>query len=570
MLLVSRCVLHRLRFLAVGLAIGAVPVRAARAAEEPGAAPPKLAVVIVVDQFRADFLPRFRPYFVASGFNLLLRNGADFTACHFRHAVTKTAPGHATILSGTFPEIHGIIGNDWRDPATGRTIVSVEDSASPLVGAAAAETDAAREADAAVTGRSPRQFLASTVGDQLKLRYGDRTRVFTISNKDRSAILLGGKLADAAFWESDGRIVTSRYYRSALPDWVEAFNANAPVAACFGKTWERLIDAAAYDAVQGPDDAPGESTEHGLSRTLPKRIDGGRDAVSPEFLEAFDNSPFSAELVAAFAKEIVRHEKLGRRDAPDLLGLSFSQIDTIGHSYGPDSHEMMDSVLRLDRVLADLFAFLDAEIGLSRCVIVLTADHGAAPLPERLHALRDGAIPSARVRGADLDAAVAQALDAEFGAPAGSAKWLIRDNAGYHFSAKTLAAKRVKIERATTIAKAALLRQPAVAAVFTRDEILATSDEGDSVPAMVRRAFYPPRSPDIFFILRPYFIEKSDPGTTHGAPWDYDTHVPLLWYGAGVPRGEFHERVGVEDLAMTLAGLLHVPPPPEARGRRLF
>lgn len=546
-----------------------LPIFAASAAEPAPVASPKLAVVITVDQLRADYLVRFRPYFGEGGFKRLLEGGADFRDAHYRHAITHTAPGHALVLSGVHANVHGIIGNDWLDRDTWETVNSMEDRESPLVGIDPAEMGPVAAARPEKTGRSLKNFWATTVTDQVKLRYGDRAKVFAASNKDRSAMLLGGKLADAAYWDENGKIVTSRAYRDTLPPWIEAFNAEKRVHATFGKVWDRVREPALYDAVQGPDDAPGEEAGLGLGRTFPKKITGGKEAVSAAFFTAFDNSPFSAEFLSEFVQRALVEEKLGHHAATDVLCVSFSQVDTIGHSYGPDSHEVMDSMLRLDRVLADLFARIDREVGLKNCVMVLTADHGSEPLPERVQALRP-TIPAGRVKSADLDALAKKALDAAFGPLEGKEVWFTRDTFAYFLRPAALTAKKISAEEAAKVMKTALLTFPAIASVFTREELLAGEPEGDTLLAMERRSYNATRGRDLLFVLKPYFMTKTGTGTTHGMPYDYDTHVPILFWGVGVPRGVHQERVSVEDIAPTLAALLGVPCPPQAMGRRLL
>lgn len=542
------------------------PVLAARGADSP---PPKLAVVISVDQLRADYLVRFRPYFGEGGFKRLLEGGMDFQSAHYRHAITQTAPGHALILSGVHSNVHGIIGNEWLDRDSWEMVNSMEDPHSALVGIAPAELGPVAAARPEKTGRSLRNFKGTTVTDQVKLRYGDRSKVFAASNKDRSAMLLGGKLADAAYWDENGKFVTSRAYRDALPAWVESFNAEKRAHAAFGKVWDRLREPAIYDAVQGPDDAPGEATSNGLGRTFPRKITGGKDVFSPAFFAAFDNSPFSAEFLGEFVQRALTEEQLGRHAATDVLCVSFSQIDSIGHSYGPDSHEVMDSMLRLDRVLAALLDRIDREVGLANCVVVLTADHGAEPMPERVQALRPS-IPAGRLKVGDLDAAAKQALDAAFGPLTDKEQWFMRENYAYHLRPAALTAKKIGASEAAKVLKTGLLTMPGMATAFTRDEILAGEADGDSVLAMVRRSYNADRGRDVLFVLEPYFMTKTGTGTSHGMPYAYDTHVPIVWWGAGVPRGVRTERVSVEDIAPTLAALLGVPVPPQAMGRRLF
>lgn len=549
-----------LRFLLLG-GLLALPAWAAESA------PPRLAVVIAIDQFRSDYLTRFRPYFGEGGFKRLLEGGAEYQNCHYRHAVTITAPGHATILSGVHANVHGITANEWLDRDSWEMVNNVEDRSAPLVGVDTRNAGPALLA--AKSGRSPRNYHATTVGDQLKLRYGANSKVFAASNKDRSAILLGGALADGAYWDENGSFVTSRYYREALPAWIEAFNAERRVEAKFGASWDRLREPAIYDAVQGPDDAPGETADFGFTRTLPKKVTGGADKITPKFYTAFDNSPFSAVFLGEFAERAVREEKLGKHPATDLLCVSFSQIDTLGHSYGPDSHEMMDSVLRLDRVIASLLDCIDREVGLANCVIVVTADHGGAPMPERVQALRP-AVPAGRIKTAEMDAAAKKALDSAFGAPPTGEYWFTRDNAGFHLRATALAAKNVRLEDAARVLKEAVLRLPYVAEAYTRAEILAAPPEGDSILAMVRRSYYAPRDRDVVYVTKPYFFVKPTAGTSHGSPYAYDTNVPQLWFGAGIAPGAHLERVGVDDIAPTLASLLRVPAPPQTQGRRLY
>ncbi len=527
--------------------------------------PPKLAVVIAVDQMRADYLVRFRPYFVEGGFKRLLEGGTDFQNAHYRHSITLTAPGHAQILSGAFARDHSIIANEWLDRDTWEMINSVEDRASPLVGINPGELGPAAALAPAATGRSPKNFHTTTVGDELKKLHGADSKVFSVSNKDRSAILLGGQRADGAYWDEQGKFVTSRYYRPALPAWIAAFNAEKRAQAYFGRTWDRLLPIAIYDKVQGPDDGPGETVNFGFTRVFPKKVDGGKPALSPAFFDAYENSPYSTEVLGAFAERAIVEEKLGHHPATDLLAVSFSQTDAIGHSYGPDSHEVMDSFLRLDRVLASLLDTLDREVGLKHCVIVLTADHGVSPMPE----VAPGH-PAGRVKGADLDIVGTRALDATFGPLAPGELWLTRDNTAYHLRPAALAAKKISAHDAALVLKKAFLALPSVAEAYTRDELLAAPPAGDDVLAMTRRSYNAERGRDLLLVLKPYHFLGRATGSTHGSPYDYDTHVPIVWFGAGVPQSVRTESVGVDDIAPTLSALLGIPAPPAAQGRRLF
>lgn len=548
-----------------GVALWAVG--AACAAEAP-----KLAVVISIDQFRGDYLARFGPYFGEGGFKRLLAGGAHYTECRYRHSVMVTAPGHASILSGTFANVHGISSNDWIDRATWEKVNSVEDKASPLVGIAAAELGAVAAAAPLKTGRSPANFKAETVGDELKKKFGAGTKIFAASNKDRSAILMGGGRGDAAYWDENGKYVTSKYYRptGTLPAWVEAFNAERRAEKYFGATWDRLLAGEVYDRVQGPDDAPGEAVATaGLGKTFPRKLDGGKATLGGSFYTAYDNSPFTTEVLGEFVARAITEEKLGRNAGTDLLCVGFSQIDTIGHNFGPDSHEVMDSVLRLDRVLAKLLETLDREVGLAKCVIVVTADHGVVPLPERT-AVREPGLGAMRIRTADMDAAAKAALEAKFGALAAGEAWFTRDNAGVHLRPAALAAKNAGAAEAAKVVQAAWARLPYVAEVFTREELLAASAEGNSGLAMMRRSYRAENDRDVIYVLKPHVLPQSGTGTGHAVPYDYDQHVVMLWHGAGVPKGEHGARVFVDQLAPTLAGLLGVPAPKAAKAGKIF
>lgn len=539
----------------------------ARAAETPA---PKLAVVISIDQFRGDYFTRFGPYFSDGGFKRLLAGGTNFENNRHRHSVTLTAPGHASILTGAFAAQHGITSNEWLDRSNWEVINSVEDKDAPLVGITPAELGPVAVANPTKTGRSPKNLQAETVGDRLKAKYGNKSVIFAASNKDRSAILLGGKKADGAYWDENGKIVTSTYYRKELPAWITAFNAEQRVHKSFGKTWDRLLDPALYDKVQGPDNELGEAEPAGLSRTFPKTVNGGKSTITPAFFTAFDNSPYATEFLGEFVQRAIKEEKLGRHEATDLLCVSFSQVDATGHSFGPDSHEMMDSVVRIDRVIAALLDCIDREVGLKNCVLVLSADHGVVPLPEVTRA-RHPETPAGRVNAADLDAAVKQALDTKYGKLAKGETWFTRDNAGYHLRVDTLKTKSADATEVAKTAKAALAAHPAVAEVYTREELLATDMAGDSTRTLMRRSYRAASDRDVVFALKPYFLTKTGTGSGHGAPYAYDQHVPQLYYGIGVPKGVSRkEPVGVDDIAPTFAALLGLDAPKSAQGKKLF
>ena len=542
-------------------------VLALRAAEGPPPAKPALVVVLTIDQFRGDYLARFREHLVPGGLKLLVDEGANFVDCRYRHAVTKTAAGHAVVLTGVHANVHGIINNAWIDRETLKRVNCVDDDSVQILGQADDRGGARLPGATVPIGASPRRLNATTVGDELKLTHGGRSKIIGISSKDRSAILLAGKLADAAYWMDKGRIVTSTHYMKELPAWVRAFNDAGRVDSFFGKTWERLLPPEAYDALQGPDDVPGESTDFSMGRTFPKRINGGTEKISSAYYEAFENSPFKSEVLVDFARLVVEHENLGGRGVTDMLCLSFSANDTVGHNYGPDSHEVMDITLRTDRMIADLFSFLDRRIGLKNCTIVLTADHGVAPIPERLKAL-SGNFSAGRVDNVRLLKTCEAALDRAFGALSDGRHWLLIDESNLLFLRDVLKEKNVSQPVAEKVVRDALLTIDFVEAAFTRTEMEEGNVSGPYAAATLL-SFNRARSGDVYYQMKPYWVDRKT-GTNHGSPYNYDTHVPLVWYGVGVKPGTYTERVSVDDIAPTLANLLSIIRPPLSEGRVLF
>ncbi|MBL9202555.1 MAG: alkaline phosphatase family protein [Opitutaceae bacterium] len=554
----------RCRGLAFCLLLMPTGVRSLGAAEP--APVPALVVVITIDQFRGDYLARFAPHFGPGGFRLLLERGAQFTEAHHRHAVTKTGCGHATILTGVHADVHGIIANDWIDRSTMLRTNCVDDDSVRVVGLPAAGDGRVAKRDATL-GASARRLLAPTVGDQLKRARGPGPKVFGVSSKDRSAILLAGKLADAAYWLDKGRIVSSSAYVRELPEWVRAFNASGRVEAFFGRVWERLLPVAPYVALQGPDDAPGENVVRGFTRAFPRRVNGGAEKLTPAFYDAFEATPYENDVLVDFARALIERENLGGRGVTDLLGLSFSANDIVGHAHGPDSHEVMDITLRTDRLLAEFFAFLEQRVGLARCTIVLTADHGVAPLPERVQALNPatsaGRIDSARV----LKTAEA-AMDKAFGSLGEGRRWLAVDGSQLLFFQPMLREKSVAPNSAERVVRDALLTLEWVESAYTRSELEAGTATGPHAEPL-RRSFNRERSGDVFYVAKSNWVD-SRIGTNHGTPHRYDTHVPLVWFGVGVKPGVRTEPVGVNDIATTLARILGVPAPAQAMGRNLF
>jgi type I phosphodiesterase/nucleotide pyrophosphatase len=525
---------------------------AAPALAQLSAPRPRLVVVIAVDQLRGDYMDRYRRFFGPGGFNLFLQRGASFAEARHEHATTSTCPGHAVILTGSYASVNGIISNYWYDAPSGRTVYCAADTTVTLVGSGG-------------EGRSPRNLYGATVGDLLKIATGGKSRVVTVSAKDRSAIMLGGHLADAAYWAVDTLFVTSTYYRPDLPQWARAFNASGTISSYFGKKWERLLSPPVYEMV-GPDDVPTEADVAGMGRTFPHTIASG-PAIGAEFVEAFGQSPFSNEVLAEFAMRAVTGEAMGRDTVSDLLGISFSANDLVGHAYGPDSHEVMDVTLRLDRTLARLFAFLDRTVGLANLIVVLTADHGVAPLPEVFQRLHPGA-SARRFDPAIVDTAVTRALTAQYG-PAPAPGWVVfHDQPLLSLNPTVLRSKKIAVEEAERVAQAAVLSLPGVHEALTASEL--ARSRGSGVRTSEVYSFHPGRSASIYYQMAPYILaDSASTGTGHGTPWAYDQQVPMLWFGRGIIPGIRQTPAAVADIAPTLSALLGLPAPGGAQGRVL-
>jgi arylsulfatase A-like enzyme len=482
-------------------------------AQAPSQPRPKLVLVVVSDQFRYDYLTRFGPEFTG-GLKRLWEQGAVFTNAHYEAVPTMTAVGHSTILTGAMPAVSGILGNEWWDRDEGRRVESITDSQSRLVGGAG-------------EGASPRRLLVSTIGDELKIS-GQGGKVFGVSLKDRSAILPAGRMADAAFWFDDraAAFVTSDYYTAALPAWAAEFNAARPADQFAGKPW--------------------------MDRTLP--------APGPPLYRAIDASPYGDDLVHQFALRLLAAEALGTGDKTDVLSVSYSSVDYVGHSRGPDSPEIREMVLHVDRLIGELIAAAERQAGPDRLVVVFTADHGVAPVPEENIARK---MPGGRVNVQAERAAVQQALVARFGegeyiAAAGEM--------GYYFHPPAAGIDRAEMER---VAAAALAAQPHVARVYTRSELAKGNGAGDRIDQRVRNGFFAPRAPDVIVLHEPYWLAGR--GTNHGTPYSYDTHVPVVFLGppAWIQPGHYSGEAAVHDIAPTLAHILGVAQPSGAMGRVL-
>lgn len=503
---------------------------------------PKLVLVLVIDQFRYDYLMRFRPYFGPGGFNRLLDGGAVFTDCRYNYATTMTGPGHATLLTGAYPSTTGIIENNWYDRARQREVYCVEDLSTHIV--------ANRQGASATPGYSPRPLNASTLGDELRMATDFRAKSISISLKDRAAVLMGGHTPNAAYWYDvgSGRFVTSTYYLPRLPAWVDEFNANTPIRQYCGRKWQALEETpgAGGKVLDEFEPSPGE--------TCP----------DPKFLGWLENTPYMNEIELAFARDAIHNEHLGQGPETDLLTLSLSVNDYIGHKYGPYSKEVADTTIRTDRDLAAFFADLDKTVGLDNVWIALSADHGVAPSPAfvQKHQLGLGMAMPANVRTA-AEEALTQAF--------GPGPWIEDEDETYLFLNRDTVKKRnVPEAKAEEVAAQAAAAQPDVAEAFTRTQFLTGTLPRTPIAQKAANSFNSRRSGDVFLVAMPFAVaSRTLTGTTHGTPWNYDAQVPLIFWGSAFRPGIYPNACQPIDLAATFAALLGLTQPSGTQGTPL-
>lgn len=491
-------------------------------------AKPKLVVLIVADQFREDYLTRFASEYSA-GLARLLNTGAVFTNAHQDHFPTVTAVGHSVTMTGAIPAISGIISNEWYDRASASLVTSVSDSSETLLGAVEGSEGAA----------SPRRLLVSTVGDQLKMSGRAPAKVVGISMKDRAAILPAGHMADGAYWfdHNSGRFVSSTYYFKSLPAWVEAFNSKKVADSYAGKVWTL--------------------TETGKPLSL-LASEPGRPLY-----DGIYNSAFGNDLLETFAEAAIDGEKLGQNGGTDILTMSFSSNDAVGHRMGPDSPEVHDVSLRTDKAIGAFLDAVDRKVGLANTLVVFTADHGVSPVPE--------VNQQRHMPGGRLGKTLSQALDKALTDKYGAGHWVLASLEEFVYLDRAfIESKKLKLADVQETAAKALLAVPHVDRVFTSEDLRHGRYNPDPIALRVAKGFNERRGGDLYLVFESYWLAGSNTsGTSHGMPFNYDSHVPLIFMGPGVKPGRYHSLVAVYNIAPTLATMLEIELPSGAFGRVL-
>ncbi|MEP5092217.1 MAG: alkaline phosphatase family protein [Paracoccaceae bacterium] len=530
---------------------------------------PKLVLQITVDQLRGDLLDRYGDGFGDGGFKYLLENGAVFKNAHHRHANTETVVGHTTLSTGTDPAIHGMVANLWFDRKTGTQFYNVQDPDYPLVGAAGIDAD--NEIDptqraATTDGRSPLNIISSTLSDEIALHFGPSSKVFGVSVKDRGAIAMAGH-AGQAYWfsKTEGRFVTSTFYRETYPDWIKDWDAQEIVASYSNKQWT-LLDPPETYSFSDRDDQPWETEMPGFGRVFPHNWG---PADSKYFTTFLTLSPAGDEITLDFAKTLLTAEDIGQDDVTDYLYISLSSTDYVGHIFGPSSLEAEDNLRHLDRRIADLLKYVDETVGLDQTLIVLSADHGAPEHPEYLATLgiKAGLFDFDRV---DTEPGFVR-LQADFGL---SQELIQNFSNPYLYLDQQLIAERgldpVLVEE--TVAEE-LQKLPGIAYAIGSSALRSGSFPPTKISNAVLANFNPDRSGDIYVVFEPHWFVADFDGLTvasaHGSPWTYDTHVPLIFAGPGIKPQSVSRRVETVDVAPTIAIYLGTKLPSGASGAPL-
>ncbi len=534
-----------------GLALA--PCGAALAASAPAPAAPKLVVVVVVDGLPNEQVQRYRDQFGQGGLRRLLDQGAAYSNAHQAHGITLTAVGHSAVLTGAYPEQHGVIGNNWNDPVTHANVYCTEDRKYSYIGEHTDPSD----------GTSPANLRVSTLGDELRYATGNKAKVITVSGKDRGAILLAGKTGTAyMYMDGTGNFASSTYYMAAHPEWVKRYQAGKPQDRYYGKTWTPLLPEAAYAG-----DAPDQPAKVGARTSFPFSYASESGALDAKYYNALRVGPYLDRLTLDFAKAAIEGEDLGRNAAgvTDLLGVSLSSHDYVNHAYGPESKMSHDHLQRLDRMLAEFFSYLDKRIGNDKYLVALTADHGFANTPEFSTANKRDA---QRIDGKALLAALDAHLAAKFGVDK-----LVVGSFLPNINLDKVAIEKKGLRREDVENEGArfLMDYPGIVQVFTRTQFERGQTSNTRTGILMKRAWNAQLSGELTIVSKPnWMVGGGSSGTTHGSPYTYDSNVPFILMGKPwIKPGYYGEYAEVVDLAPTLAHLLRTRKPAAAVGRVL-
>jgi len=517
---------------------------------------PKLILQITVDQLRGDMIKKYKSNFHDDGFLYLLNNGTSFTNAHYIHAITKTAPGHATLATGSTPSKHGIINNNWYSRKTHHLVYSCQDSASKILDNLSSEI-----------GRSPKNLIAETFSDKVH-KQNPKSKIFGISTKDRGAIMLAGHFGKA-FWYSKktGGITTSQYYYNKYPKWVSDWNKNKLFNRYYKNGWNLIYNKDRYQNYD-VDSNNYERTLPGLGHKFPHSF---KNLSLPNFYKLLPYSPWGDRLTFEFAKSLIETQKLGIDENVDYLSISFSSTDYIGHLFGPNSLEYEDQIYNLDKTLSDLFKFIDKKIGLQNVLIVLSADHGVSESPEYL--IQNGK-KSGVVSAVDIRKRINEFGKKNLKLKNDLVEALIPP---YIYLNESLIKKsNLSIKYVENALLPVAEKSPGVYKAFAANKILEDNfGSSDSIEAMVKNSYFAGRSGNLYIVNKPHWFFSYNPKTrentaTHGSPWAYDRFVPIIFAGHGIAHQTITKLVGPQDIAPTLSKLIGIPAPSQSVGKPLF
>ncbi len=499
---------------------------------------PKLVVGIVVDQMKMEYLYRFSDDFSSNGFKRLMNNGYTFQNMHYNYTPTYTGPGHASIYTGATPSTHGIVGNEWFSRKLGKEMYCTDDSSVKTLG----------EGTVKEGEMSPKNLQSTTITDELRLATNFKGKVIAMSLKDRGAILPGGHFANWAFWFSNsGAFISSTFYGLQLPEWVSEFNQEKRYLPNINKGWGLLKPASTYSKSLS-DDNPYEGKLYDSSAPVfPYNLKAMYDKNDASIIRA---TPFGNDLLADFAKKAIENEGLGKDENTDFLAISFSSTDYVGHILGPRSMELQDTYLRLDQTIADFLTYLDKTVGKDNYLLFLTADHAGA---ENANFLKDNKYAVKNIQPKEIVKALKKYSTDTFGVDL----VLNYSNSNLFFDKEILKTKNLELAKVKQSFKDFLMTQEQVKRVYSEEEIL-TSTGSDYYLNFIAKGYDPAQDGDLVVINKPAFIEYGPTGTSHGTAYNYDTHVPMIFYGWHIKHGESFSKKNITQIAPTIAQKIKV------------
>ena len=503
---------------------------------------PKLVVGIMVDQMRSDYIHKYWDKFGEDGFKRLVNEGFSFTNNHFDYMPTSTGPGHASVYTGTTPAVHGVMGNGWYVRETGNSINVIE-----VPGYTGVGTEPGKEDD-----KAPGNVLTTTVGDELRLHTNFRSKVISISRKDRGAILPGGHTGQAYWYEGGtGNFISSSYYVEELPDWVKAFNARKLAREYVKKPWETLLPVETYVESMADDNAYERMFSGQTAPVFPHNLP---EIAKKDGLGVISSTPFHNDMLLELAIAAIEGEDLGSGDTPDMLAVSFSATDGIGHQFGPSSIEIQDTYLRLDRNMAQLLDYLDENFGKDNVLLFLTADHAVSYVTSFL---TDQGIPGGYIDNNENLSALKSFFEKKYGEDL----MIAFSNFDVFLNRPLIEEKGLDLPTVQQEVAQFMMTLKGVAGAIPAT-VLANGEFTQGIRARVQKGYNQKRSGDVAIWLEPHTLSGSNPrGTTHGSPWNYDSHAPMHWYGWTVPAGRSSHPVNISDIASTVATFLNSPFP---------